>query len=143
MAVSVVVQIRAESVGGSPRGPSIVGVRRAVSPVIKVTELGFKVTTATGTTMVIAPLPFTFSDVAVTVIGPGWNACTNPPGDTDAFVPAFVLQAIVLPVRTFPLASFGVAVNWRESSSFRVAEDGVTVTDATGTGPHAAAIAAA
>jgi len=132
--VSLLVQVREESVGGSPEGPSSVAAKRTVSLAIRVAAFGVRVTMATGTTIVMDAFPGTPSDVAVTVIGPGWNACTNPPGDTEALVPAFVLHVTTRPGSGLPLASFGVAVSCSESNSFSCAAPGDTETLATGVG---------
>jgi hypothetical protein len=79
-------------------------------------------------------VPSTPSLVAVMFAVPILFAVTTPDADTVATGLLFELHVIRRPVRTFPFASFNVAVRETVPSTETSAVAGVTVTDATGAG---------
>ena len=89
------------------------------------------VATGTGFTVMLA-VPLTPSEVAVMVAEPGAMAVTTPDEETVATPVLLELQVTVRPVRVFPLASRVVAVSVVVPPTMSVAEEGLTVTDATG-----------
>jgi hypothetical protein len=70
--------------------------------------------------------------VAVIVIEPAATAVTRPDAETVATAGTLLDQEIARPVRTFPDASRAVAVSCIVRPTYRLAEDGDTLTDATG-----------
>ena len=62
-----------------------------------------------GAVTVSVALPVLPSEVAVTVTDPALSALILPAPSTDAIAGSDVVQTIVRPVRTWPLASFVVA----------------------------------
>src|SRR5882672_3075138 len=82
---------------------------------------------------VIAPVPLCPSLVAVIVTGPpAETPVTNPVGFTVATAVLLLVHITRRPVRTFPTASFVVAVSCTDPPGAIVAVAGVTVTEATG-----------
>src|SRR5216684_300925 len=82
---------------------------------------------------VIVAVPLFASLVAVIVAAPAAIPVTTPLPLTVATPALLVAQVIVRPVRGFPFASFGVAVNCTVCPTATLAVAGLTVTDATGT----------
>src|SRR6266699_1873159 len=115
-----------------------VAVSWVVCPTNTEAVAGLTVTDATGTgaaVTVTADVPLFPSDVAVIVVEPATTPVTRPLAFT---VPAEVLLLVhvtVRPVNGLPLASFGVAVSWTACPTGTDADAGLTVTDATGSGP--------
>src|SRR5436190_499229 len=83
---------------------------------------------------VMLALPLCPSLVAVIVAEPATLPVTSPLALTVATAVLLLDHAIVRPDSGFPLASFGVAVSCTVLPSFTLAGDGLTVTEATGTG---------
>src|SRR6266513_2125634 len=83
---------------------------------------------------VMLALPLCPSLVAVIVAEPATFPVTSPLGLTVATAVLLLDHAIVRPDSGFPFASFGVAVSCTVLPSFTLAGDGLTVTEATGTG---------
>src|SRR6266853_1043568 len=84
---------------------------------------------------VIDAVPLLPSLVAVIVTGPpAATPVTRPLPFTLAIVLSLDCQVITRPVSGLPLASFGVAVSCTVPPTATLAEAGVTVTEATGTG---------
>ena len=81
---------------------------------------------------VTVAVPLLLSLVAVIVAVPCFFPVTSPPCVTVAVIPELVVHVIVRPVSTFPFASFNVAVSVTVASSAKLADDGETVTVATG-----------
>src|SRR6267378_4664679 len=97
---------------------------------------GVTVTEATGTAVTVTLAePLCPSLVAVIVTGPPAAApVTSPVPLTLAIVVLLDCQVITRPANGLPFASFGVAVSWTVAPTATLAEAGVTVTEATGTG---------
>src|SRR2546427_4223636 len=83
---------------------------------------------------VIAAVPLTPSLVALTAAEPMPMAVTSPLAPTVATAALSVVQAIMRPASTFPVASRATADSWVLPCTTRVADAGLTVTDATGGG---------
>jgi hypothetical protein len=82
---------------------------------------------------VIEDVPLFPSLVAVITAAPLATAVTTPVDETVAKVGSLDDQVTTRPVRTLPLTSFVVAVNWWVKPTVSVAEEGLTVTVQTGT----------
>src|SRR5438876_232284 len=81
----------------------------------------------------MAEVPVLPSLVAVIVAGPAATPVTSPLPFTVANAVALLDQVTTRPGRAVPFASFGVAVSWTVLPASRLADAGVTVTEATGT----------
>jgi len=92
---------------------------------------------------VSASVPVFVSLVAVSVTLPAAMPVTSPVGETLATEVFDDVQPIVRPVRTFPVASFNVAVTCSVVPTSKVLELAESVTVATGAGAGAATVAAA
>src|SRR6266702_775521 len=97
---------------------------------------GATATDATGIWVTVtADVPFFPSLVAVMVTGPPTALpVTRPVASTVAIVASPVCQVTVRPLSGFPAESFGVAVSWSVAPTGMVAVEGLTSTEATGTG---------
>src|SRR5260370_11347684 len=97
---------------------------------------GVTATDATGTGVTVtADVPVLPSLVAVTVIGPpAIFPVTSPVAETVAMVASLVVHVTVRPVSGLPPASLRVAVSCSVAPTSTLAGDGVTATEATGTG---------
>jgi hypothetical protein len=105
-----------------------------VPPIGTLADAGLTVTDATGTTItVIADVPLCPSDVAVTVAEPAVLAVTRPVVLTVATAALPLDHVMTRPDKGLPPASFGVAVSRTVWPTPRVADAGLTVTEATGT----------
>jgi hypothetical protein len=82
---------------------------------------------------VIEDVPLFPSLVAVMTAVPLPTAVTRPLDVTLANVGSLDDQFTTRPVRTLPLASLVVAINWCVNPTVSVADEGLTITDATGT----------
>jgi hypothetical protein len=91
----------------------------------------------TAAVTVIEAVPLLPSLVAVIVAFPALTAATVPVDDTVATAVLLLDHAMLRPGSGFPLASYVVAVSARESPATRLALDGLTLTDDTGTGGEA------
>src|SRR5436190_860347 len=112
-----------------------VAVSWTVLPAGTLAVAGLPVAGAAGTcTTVMADVPLCPSLVAVMVAEPATFPVTSPLGLTVATAVLLLDHAIVRPDSGFPFASFGVAVSCTVLPSFTLAGDGLTVTEATGTG---------
>src|SRR6266571_4926413 len=101
-------------------------------------EAGLTVTDATGAgaggaVTVIAAVPLLPSLVAVIVAAPALTPVTRPLADTVATAVLPLDQLTVRPVSGLPFASFGVAESCCVCPTNRLADVGLTATDATGT----------
>src|SRR5881397_4285703 len=95
---------------------------------------GFTVTEATGTFVtVMVAVPLLPSLVAMIVAEPAAAPVTRPLLLTVATAPLLVVQLTARPDSGLPLASLGVAVSCVVRPVDRLADAGVTLTDATGT----------
>src|SRR6266513_3110686 len=83
---------------------------------------------------VMLALPLCPSLVAVIVAEPAVTPLTSPLPFTVATAVLLLAHVTTRPVSGLPLASFGVAVSCTVLPSFTLAGDGLTVTEATGTG---------
>jgi len=90
--------------------------------------------------LAVPPCP---SLVALTVLVPAASPVISPVPDTVAVSGALELQLTVRPLRTFPFASFSVAVNCCVPPTATLALPGLTLTEATGLGVPAAVVALA
>jgi phage terminase large subunit-like protein len=81
---------------------------------------------------VIVAVPFFPSLVAVSVALPAATAVTRPLADTVATAGALLAQVTTRPVKTLPAESFVVAASCTVPPIWRLAEFGLTATDATG-----------
>src|SRR5207244_2783119 len=82
---------------------------------------------------VIAAVPLWRSLVAAIVADPTPTALTNPLPFTVAIVPSLLVQPTARPLSGSPFASLGVAMRYTVCPTDTLADDGVTVTKATGT----------
>jgi len=95
---------------------------------------GLTVTDATGTfDAVRVAVPLLPSQAAVMIAVPAATAVTSPVPFTVATPALLLVHVTVRPVRTFPLASLGVAVSCAVRPISILAVAWLTVTDATGT----------
>jgi hypothetical protein len=105
-----------------------------VPPTWTLAVAGDTVTDATGVALtVIADVPVFVSLVAVIVAVPGATAVTSPEVETVLMPVLLELQVTIRPVRMLLFASRVVAESWAVEPTNRLAVDGDTVTDATGT----------
>src|SRR5437879_5153343 len=81
---------------------------------------------------VSAAEPVMPSLVALTEVVPATRPDTRPLADTDPTVSKLDDQVMVRPLSTLPLASVNVAVNCCDPPTAMLADDGVSVTFATG-----------
>src|SRR5437870_3836413 len=81
----------------------------------------------------MADVPFTVSEVAVTVADPAAKPLTNPLPVTVATAVLLDAQVTVRPASALPLASLGVAVSCTVWPVETEADAGATATEATGT----------
>src|SRR6266576_55299 len=133
--VLLLAHVTTRPVRGLPLASFGVAVSCAVCPTCTLAGDGLTVTEATGTcTTVMADVPLCPSLVAVIVAEPATFPVTSPLGLTVATAVLLLDHAIVRPDSGFPFASFGVAVSSTVLPSFTLAGDGLTVTEATGTG---------
>src|SRR6266581_4519455 len=83
----------------------------------------------------MADVPLLPSLVAVIVADPTATPATSPLPFTPAIDDGLLAHVIVRPVSVFPFTSLGVAVSWVVCPTNTDADAGLTVTDATGSGP--------
>jgi len=134
MVVSLLVHVTVRPVSVLPFASFRVAVSCAVWPTCTLGDAGLTVTVATGTIVtVIVDVPLFPSLVAVTVAVPPARAVTSPLALTRAIVVSLLLHVTVRPMSGLPLASFGVAVSCVVWPTCKLADVGLTVTDATGT----------
>jgi len=106
-----------------------------VPPTTTLAVAGLTATDATGTfATVIAAAPLCPSLVAVIVAEPAATAVTSPLPLTVASKGFELDQLIARPVSTPPAESFVVAESWTVWPTCALADAGLTITDATGTG---------
>src|SRR6266853_765507 len=121
-------------VSGLPLTSFGVAVSCTVWPACTLAGAGLTVTDATGTLVtVIADVPLFPSLAAVIVADPGAMAVTFPFTSAMATDVLLLAQVTTRPDRTFPLASFSVAVSCTAWPASTVADAGLTLTEATGT----------
>src|SRR5256714_657275 len=87
-----------------------------------------------GAVTVMADVPLFPSLIAVIVADPAARPVTSPLPLTRATPESLLTQVTTLPDRGLPLASLGVAVSCAVCPTGTLADDGVTLTEATGTG---------
>src|SRR5256885_2199799 len=97
-------------------------------------ELVVQVPDGDGAITVIAAVPLCPSLVAVMVADPAATPLTSPRPFTVARLVLLLIHITVRPVNTLPAASRSVVVSCTVLPASTVAEDGVTVTVATGAG---------
>jgi hypothetical protein len=135
---ALLAQVIVRPLSGFPFESLGVAVSWSVAPTGTFADAGLTATEATGTGVtVMADVPLLPSLVAVIVAEPATTPLTSPLEDTVATEDALLAQVIVRPLSGLPLASLGVAVSCTVASTSRLADAGVTVTDATGTGAAA------
>jgi hypothetical protein len=124
-----------------PFASAVIAVSVTVPPGAIVAEDGVTDTLATGArsvpcdaVTVTVEVPVLPSLVAVMVTVPTATPVTTPLEDTVAFVGSLDVQVTTRPVRTFPPASFVVAVRGVVAPTATLAVVGATVTVATGGG---------
>ncbi len=106
-----------------------------VPPTPMVADAGLRVTVATGTFVtVMVDVPLWPSLVAVIVADPTALLLTRPLAFTVATAASLVAQVTTRPESGAPDASCGTAVSWVDVPTLIVADEGLTVTEATGTG---------
>src|SRR5256885_2103733 len=135
--VSSLAQVTTLPDSGLPFASLGVALSCTVCPTGTLADDGVTVTDATGTcarVTVMVAVPLFPSLVAVIVAVPAPLAVTNPVRVTVATVVSLDDQVTVRPESGLPLASFGVAVSCTVCPTWPLADDGVTVTEATGTG---------
>jgi len=133
-AALLVAQVIVRPVNGFPLASFRVTVNCTVCPTWTLAAAGLTVTDATGTFVVVTPaVPLLPSHAAVMIAVPTATAATSPVPFTVATPPLSLVHVTVRPVKTFPLASFGVAVSCTVCPTIIIGVAGLTVTDATGT----------
>ena len=136
-AVLVLAQVTSRPVSGLPFASCGVAVSCTVRPAVTLADAGLTATEATGTVVttvtVTAAVPLCPSLVAVMVAVPAATPLTSPLPLTVATAAVLVAHITTRPLSELPLASFGVAVSCTVCPTGALAEDGLTVTDATGT----------
>jgi len=119
---------------GLPLASRGVAVSCTVCPTVTVAVGGLTVTDATGTLVdVMAAVPFALSHAAVMMAAPAASAVTSPVPFTVATPALLIVHVTTRPVKTFPFASFGVAVSCAVCPTSILAVAGVNVTEDTGT----------
>src|SRR6266404_6454904 len=81
----------------------------------------------------MADVPLCPSLVAVIVAEPATTPVTKPLAETVATAALLVPHVTTRPLRAVPFASFGVAVTWVVAPTVRLADAGLSVTEATAT----------
>src|SRR5213082_1144197 len=110
-----------------------VAVNCAVCPTCTPADAGVTATEATGTAVTaMDDVPLCPSLVAVIVADPAATAVTSPLPLTRAIVVSLLDHATTRPDKILPLASLAVAVSCAVCPTDTVADDGVTVIEATG-----------
>src|SRR3989440_1132468 len=135
--VSSLAQVTALPDSGLPFASLGVALSCTVCPTGTLADDGVTVTEATGTgtlVTVMVAVPLFPSLVAVIVAEPAPRPVTSPLPLTRAIVVSSLAQVTTLPDSGLPLASFGVAVSCTVCPTGTLADAGVTVTEATGTG---------
>jgi hypothetical protein len=131
---SLVLQVTTRPVRTLLLASNVVAVACVVCPTWTVDADSATLTDATGIGVtVIEDVPLFPSLVAVITAVPAATAVTMPVDETLASVGSLDDQVTTRPVRTFPLMSLVVAVNWCVKPTVSVADVGLTVTVATGT----------
>src|SRR5437660_4930369 len=123
-------------VSGLPLASLGVATSGAGGPTCALALAGFADTEATGAGAgtVMAAVPLCPSLVAVVVAGPATRPVTSPLAVTVAAAVFELPHVTVRPVSGMPFASLGVAVSCTVWPIYRVAEAGLTDTEATGAG---------
>src|SRR5256885_5715111 len=137
IAVSLDDQVTARPESGLPPASLGVAVSCTVCPTGTLADDGVTVTEATGTgtlVTVMVAVPLFPSLVAVIVAEPAPRPVTSPLPLTRAIVVSSLAQVTPLPDSGLPFASLGVALSCTVCPTGTLADDGVTVTEATGTG---------
>src|SRR5256714_1535336 len=134
--VSSLAQVTTLPDSGLPFASLGVALSCTVCPTGTLADDGVTVTEATGTgalVTVMVAVPLFPSLVAVIVAVPAPFAVTNPVRLTVATVVSLDDHVTARPESGLPLASLGVAVSCTVCPTWPLADDGVTVTEATGT----------
>jgi hypothetical protein len=138
LCVSLDDHVIVRSVSTFPLASASIAVSVVVEPLATDVLDGVIVTVATGitaaATTVIADVPLLPSLVAVIVAPPGDLPVTTPLVETVATLGALVVHVIARPVRTLPAASLRVAESPTVRPWTTLADAGLTVTVATGSG---------
>src|SRR5712692_2202845 len=130
----LVAQVIVRPVRGFPLASFGVAVNCTVCPTWILAVAGLTVTDATGTFVAVtAAAPVLPSQAAVMIAVPTAMAATSPVPSTVATPALLLVHVTVRPVKTFPFASFGVAVSCAVCPISILAVAGLTVTEATGT----------
>src|SRR5207244_6616492 len=131
---SLVDQVTTRPVNPLPLASFVAAVSCVVWPGWTAADVGVTLTVATGTCVtVMLDVPFWPSLVAVVSPDPSALALTIPEPLTVASVVLFEAHVTTRPVSGLPFASLGVAVSCVVWPTGRVADAGLTVTEATGT----------
>jgi hypothetical protein len=139
---SLLDQVTTRPVSGVPLASLGVAVSCAVWPTCTLADDGLTVTEATGTLVTVTvAVPLCPSLVAVTVAEPAARPVTSPLVLTRATVESLLDHVTTRPVSGVPFASSGVAVNCTVWPTAILADDGLTVTEATGAGQDTATLA--
>jgi hypothetical protein len=136
MVASLDDQVTTRPVRTAPLTSFVVAISWCVKPTVNVADDGLTATVATGTVTVIEAVPVLPSLVAVIVVLPPPTAVTNPLASTVAANGLLDVHVTVRPVRVLLFESLSVAVSCCVEVTPRasVADDGFTVTVATGIG---------
>jgi hypothetical protein len=133
-AVLLVLHVTTRPVSAFPFASFGVAVSCTVCPVTTPADAGLTLTDATGTSVTVTvEAPLFPSLVAVIVTDPAAPPVARPLPDTVAAAVLLLLHVTTRPVSVLPFASFGVAVSCTVSPTTRLADAGLTLTDATGT----------
>src|SRR3989440_2218266 len=135
--VSSLAQVTALPDSGLPFASLGVALSCTVCPTGTLADDGVTVTEATGTgtlVTIMVAVPLFPSLVAVIVAEPAPRPVTSPLPLTRAIVVSSLAQVTALPDSGLPFASLGVALSCTVCPTGTLADDGVTVTEATGTG---------
>jgi hypothetical protein len=125
-----------------PAASRALAVSCCVPPTTRLVDGGDTLTAATGTSETVrTATPDTPSTVAATVAEPAATAVTTPVAETLATAVFDELHVTGRPVRRFPAASRALAVSCCVPPTTRLADEGDTLTAATGTGETVTAAA--
>jgi len=133
-AVLLLLHVTTRPVKALPAASRGVAVSCTVCPVITLADAGATVTDATGAATLTADEPLWPSLVAVIVAEPPATPVTSPLPFTVATAVLLLPHVTTRPDSALPLASRGVAVSCTACPTPTLADAGVTLTDATGTG---------
>jgi len=126
-------QVTTRPVSGLPAESRGVAVSCTVCPTYRLPDGGLTVTDATGTVVTVTLEEALLPSLATVIVAePTASAVTSPLPFTVATPVLLLDQVMILPVRTAPVESRSVAVSCAVCVGSRLADAGLTLTEATG-----------